>query len=110
MSQSPIELRHLKTLAALREAGNLSRAGQLLHLTQSALSHQLKLIEAHCGAALFERKSSPLRFSATGRRLLALADAVLPQVDEAERDLARLRAGAAGSLRIAVECHTCFDW
>lgn len=108
--QSLLELRHLKTLLALREAGNLSRAAQLLNLTQSALSHQLKGLEEHYGAALFERKSNPVSFTAPGQRLLRLADAVLPQVDEAERDVARLVSGAAGALRIAVECHTCFDW
>lgn len=108
--QSPLELRHLKTLLALREAGNLSRAAQLLSLTQSALSHQLKALEEHYGATLFERKSNPVSFGAAGQRLLRLADAVLPQVDEAEREVARLVAGSAGQLRIAVECHTCFDW
>jgi LysR family transcriptional regulator for metE and metH len=108
--QSLLELRHLKTLLALREAGNLSRAAQLLSLTQSALSHQLKGLEEHYGAALFERKSSPVSFGAAGQRLLRLADAVLPLVDAAERDVSRLVSGAAGSVRIAVECHTCFDW
>ena len=108
--QSLLELRHLKTLLALREAGNLSRAAQLLSLTQSALSHQLKGLEDHYGAALFERKSTPVSFGAAGQRLLRLADAVLPLVDEAERDVSRLVSGAAGSVRIAVECHTCFDW
>jgi LysR family transcriptional regulator for metE and metH len=107
---SPLELRHLKTLAALRESGNLSRAAQLLNLTQSALSHQLKALEDHYATPLFERKSSPVMFSAAGQRLLALADAVLPQLDEAERDVDRLVSGASGRLRIAVECHTCFDW
>ncbi|HSI60089.1 MAG TPA: LysR family transcriptional regulator [Ideonella sp.] len=108
--QSPLELRHLKTLLALRETGNLSRAAQLLSLTQSALSHQLKGLEDHFGASVFERKSTPVAFTAAGQRLLKLADAVLPQVDEAERDVSRLVSGAAGALRIAVECHTCFDW
>ena len=108
--QSPLELRHLKTLIALREAGSLSRAAQLLSLTQSALSHQLKALEGHYGTALFERKSSPVCFGPAGQRLLRLADAVLPLLDEAERDVSRLVAGAAGTLRIAVECHTCFDW
>ena len=59
---------------------------------------------------MFERKSVPPQFSATGLRLLALADAVLPQVEDAERDVARLLTGQGGQLRIAVECHTCFDW
>ncbi|MDR7268003.1 LysR family transcriptional regulator for metE and metH [Pelomonas saccharophila] len=108
--QTPLELRHLRTLVALREAGNLSRAAQLLNLTQSALSHQLKGLEEHYGAELFARKSNPLAFGAVGQRLLKLADAVLPQVDEADRDVRRLVDGSAGQLRIAVECHTCFDW
>lgn len=108
--QTPLELRHLRTLLALREAGNLSRAAQLLNLTQSALSHQLRGLEEHYGAELFARKSHPLVFGAVGQRLLRLAEAVLPQVDEADRDVRRLAAGSAGQLRIAVECHTCFDW
>ena len=108
--QTPLELRHLRTLLALREAGNLSRAAQLLNLTQSALSHQLKGLEDHYGTELFERKSSPLSFGVAGQRLLKLAELVLPQIDEADRDVRKLVEGSAGQLRIAVECHTCFDW
>ncbi|MDY7578395.1 LysR family transcriptional regulator [Herbaspirillum sp. RTI4] len=108
--QSILEIRHLRTLLALRASGNLLRAATLLNLTQSALSHQLKQLEAHFGTSLFERKSQPVRFTAAGERLLKLADSVLPQIEDAERDLARLQQGVAGQLRIAVECHTCFDW
>ena len=108
--QSILELRHLKTLHALREAGNLLRAAVLLNVTQSALSHQIKLLEQHHGVPLFERKTTPIRFTPAGERLLQLADSVLPQVANTERDLARLAQGVAGQLRIAVECHTCFDW
>lgn len=107
---SLLELRHLKTLMALQEAGNLLRAASLLNLTQSALSHQIKLLEEHYACTLFERKTTPIRFTAAGERLLLLASTVLPQVASAERDLARLAQGEAGQLRIAVECHTCFDW
>ncbi|MCG1041628.1 LysR family transcriptional regulator [Mycetohabitans sp. B8] len=110
MIRSPLELRHLQTLIALREAGNLSRAAQWLCLTQSALSHQLRAIEDHFGLILFVRKSSPLVFTPAGKRLLALADHVVPAIGEAERDVARLVQGSGGTLRIAVECHTCFDW
>jgi len=107
---SILEVRHLRTLVALRDTGSLVRAAQLLNLTQSALSHQVKLLEARYGGPLFERKSVPPLFTGTGQRLLELADRVLPQVEEAERDVARLRESGAGQLRIAVECHTCFDW
>lgn len=110
MIRSPLELRHLQTLAALRDTGSLSRAAQCLCVTQSALSHQLKALEAHFGLPLFIRKSAPLTFTPAGKRLLALAEAVVPAIEEAERDVARLAQGTGGTLRIAVECHTCFDW
>jgi LysR family transcriptional regulator for metE and metH len=110
MIRSPLEFRHLQTLVALRDAGNLSRAAQWLCLTQSALSHQLKALEDHFGLTLFVRKSSPLVFTPAGKRLLALAEHVVPAVEETERDVARLAQGTGGTLRIAVECHTCFDW
>lgn len=110
MTQSLLEVRHLRTLAALRDTGSLVRAAQMLNLTQSALSHQIKLLEEHYGTPLFERKSVPPQFSGTGLRLLQLADTALPLLEEAERDVARLARSDAGQLRIAVECHTCFDW
>jgi LysR family transcriptional regulator for metE and metH len=94
----------------LRSAGSLVRAAQLLNLTQSALSHQIKLLEDRYGGPLFERKSVPIGFTATGERLLRLADTLLPEIEQAERDVARLSQGDQGQLRVALECHTCFDW
>ena len=108
--QSILELRHLKTLLAIRDAGNLTRAAERLFLTQSALSHQLRLLEEHFSLALVTRKSSPLRLTPAGEKLAQLAEAILPQVANTERAIAKLREGEAGQLRIAVECHTCFDW
>lgn len=110
MTSSALELRHLETLLALAECGSLSKAAARLFLTQSALSHQLKALESHYGAALVEKNVRPLRFTAIGQRLLELARSVLPQVAEAGRDVARLAQGHGGPLRIAVQCHNCFDW
>ena len=105
-----LELRHLKTLLALKETGSVSLAAKRVYLTQSALSHQIKLLEDQYGLPLFERKTQPLHFTAAGERLIQLANEIMPKVVEAERDLARVKQGDAGELRIAVECHTCFDW
>jgi LysR family transcriptional regulator for metE and metH len=110
MSSTALELRHLETLLALSECGSLSKAAARLFLTQSALSHQLKALESHYGAALVEKNIRPLRFTAIGQRLLALAREVLPKVAAAGRDVARLAEGHSGPLRVAVQCHNCFDW
>ena len=104
MATTALELRHLETLLALAECGSLSKAAARLFLTQSALSHQLKALESHYGAALVEKNVRPLRFTAIGHRLVTLAKAVLPQVAEAGRDVARLAQGHAGPLRVAVQC------
>ena len=105
-----IELRHLRTLAMLRETGSLVEAAERLFLTQSALSHQLKDLEERLECSLYERKTRPPRFTSAGRRLLELADEVLPMVRNAERDVARLAGGEAGRLHICIECHSCFQW
>lgn len=108
--ESIIELRHLKTLLALEETGSVSLAAKRVFLTQSALSHQIRALENYYETPLFERKSTPLRFTPAGERLLQLARDLLPQVAAAERDMAQIIEGEAGELRLAVECHTCFDW
>lgn len=105
-----IEIRSLRTFLALAETGSLSRAGKRVHLSQPAVSHQIKALEAACGTALFQRKSNPLRLTPAGERVLNLAYEVDRAVQAAQRDLARITQGSAGQLRIAVECHSCFDW
>lgn len=107
---SIIELRHLRTLLALEETGSVSAAAQRVFLTQSALSHQIRVLENYFDTPLFERKSNPLRFTPAGERLLKLGRELLPRVANAERDLMQIIQGEAGELRLAVECHTCFDW
>ena len=105
-----IAFRHLKTLVALRDSGSLVEAAESLFLTQSALSHQLKDLEDRLECTLFVRKTKPPRFTSAGRRLLNLADEILPMVRNAERDIARLAGGETGRLHICIECHSCFQW
>lgn len=105
-----IELRHLRTLVALRDAGSLVEAAERVHLTQSALSHQLKELEGRVGCVLFMRKTRPVRFTSAGLRLLSLADEVLPLVRGAEAELTRLAGGESGRILIAIECHSCIEW
>lgn len=105
-----IEIRHLKTLIAIAETGTLVDAADQVHLTQSALSHQIKELESRAGQTLFFRKTKPIRFTAAGERLLEAARTVIPALESAERDLFRMQQGQSGRLHIAIECHSCYDW
>jgi len=105
-----LELRHLRTIKAIHEAGGLARAAEVMNITQSALSHQIKGLEEQTQVELFIRRSKPLRLSAAGMRLLVLAERVLPEIEAIEQDFAGLNSGRAGRLHIAIECHACFEW
>jgi len=105
-----IEFRHLRTIKAIHEAGGLGRAADLLNITQSALSHQIKGLEDQAGVELFVRRSKPLKLSAAGMRLLRAAERILPEVAALEDEFSGLREGKSGRLHIAIECHACFEW
>lgn len=105
-----VELKHLKTLTTLRDTGSLTATATALHLTQSALSHQLKDLEARIGGSLFLRKTRPVKFTSEGEILLRLADDVLPRLAKAENELASLKEDVNGRLHMAIECHSCFQW
>ena len=105
-----IELRHLRTIVAIHAAGSLAQAADQLHMTQSALSHQIKAIRAQLGVDIFVKNTKPLRLSAEGLRLLRAAERILPEVDALKAEFDNLQRGTAGRLHIAIECHACFEW
>ena len=86
-NNSGLEIKHLKTIAALAEQGSLAGAALTLNLTQSALSHQLKELETRLNLELFLRKSRPLVLTAAGQHLLTLARQVLPALTQTDKQL-----------------------
>jgi len=105
-----LELRHLRLVLAVEEEGGITHAGERLHLTQSALSHQLKEIETRLGVQLFLRAKKRLVLTDAGRQVLAAARRLLVDVVELEEDLRGRAAGRRGILRLTTECYTCYDW
>lgn len=105
-----IELRHLRTIKAIHDAGGLARAADQLHITQSALSHQIKHLEEQTGVELFVRRSKPMKLTAAGKRLLAAAEKILPEMAALEEQFKGILTGKTGRLHIAIECHACFEW
>jgi len=105
-----LEIRHLQLVAAVADLGSLTRAGDRLHLTQSALSHQLRDIESRLGAPLFLRIGKRLVLTPAGERLLASAKDVLSQLQRTEDEIRQMGREKAGVLRLTTECYTCYHW
>lgn len=105
-----MEIRHLRLIKAIVEEGGVTRASARLHLTQSALSHQLREAENRLGARLFLRTGRRLVLTEAGRRLHELALDVLPRIDGAEERIREMARGETGVIRLSTECYTSYHW
>ena len=86
-----LELRHLRLLQAIADSGSITIAAERLFLTQSAISHQLKVLEDALGVPLVERASRPAQLTSAGKCLLQLAHTTLPNVETALQDIAKIK-------------------
>lgn len=105
-----LERAHLVVVREVDKHGSLTAAAEVLCLTQSALSHSIKKLEAHLGMDIWRREGRHLRLTQAGQYLLAVANQVLPQLELAEERLQQFAQGGRGTLRIGMECHPCYRW
>ena len=105
-----IELKHLRTILAIHKTGSLQRATEMLNMTQSAISHQLRYIREQIGVELFVPETRPLKLSPEGLELIEAAERILSEVDKLKSRFVDLRSGQTGRMFIAIECHACFEW
>ena len=105
-----LEIRHLKLVAAIADTGSVTRAGNRLHLTQSALSHQLRDAEEQLGVQLFERGTGKMTLTPAGERLVQSARSVLAELERAESDIQKNGASARGLIRMSTQCTTAYHW
>jgi LysR family transcriptional regulator for metE and metH len=105
-----LEVRHLRLVQAIAEEGGVTRAGRRLHLTQSALSHQLRGAERHLGTRLFDRIGKRMVLTPAGERLLRSARAVLEELERTEEEIRRQGDGEGGVLRLTTQCNTVYHW
>ena len=82
-----LERVHLIVVREVESRGSLTAAADVLGLTQSALSHSIKKLEAQLGAPIWRREGRNLRLTQAGQHVLALANEVLPRVELAEERL-----------------------
>jgi LysR family transcriptional regulator for metE and metH len=104
------DTRDLRLVRAIAEAGGVTRAARLLHLSQSAVSHQVKDLERRLGLTLFERRGRGVQMTEAATRLLALSHDVLESMARVESEIRRGARGASGTLRISTQCQTAYYW
>ena len=106
-----VEIWHLRLVAAVVEHGSLTTAARALHLTQPALSHQLRELEARLHVPLFVRTARRMLPTPAGERLARVARAVLAEVRAFEREVVDGDLAAAqGTVTLAAECDSCYHW
>src|SRR5205085_8990512 len=95
-----MELYQLRSFAAIAETGQLTRAAEKLHVSQPALSAQLKALEEELEFSLFERTPNGMVLTAAGKRLLAGAEHVLAAAQTLHNDARAMRGEIAGKASI----------
>jgi LysR family transcriptional regulator for metE and metH len=105
-----LDIRHLQLVAGISDAGTMTGAASRLNLTQSALSHQLRDIEARLGTPLFVRLGRRMVLTDAGRRVLESARRVLADLERTEDDVRRLAGHGEGTIRVCTQCYTGYHW
>ncbi len=95
-----MELYQLRTFAAVAELGHLTRAAEQLHISQPAVSAQVRALEEELGVVLFERSSSGMQLTPAGRQLLQEAGRVLDAAQSMRNAAVSLRGEEQGRIRV----------
>ncbi len=95
-----MDLNQLRSFVTVAHYGHLTRAAETLHLSQPALSGHIKALEEQFGVTLFERSSSGMTLTPSGRRLLAEATQIIEAVQHLKHSAQELRGEPTGSLRL----------
>lgn len=95
-----MELYQLRSFVAVAEAGHLTRASEKLHVSQPAVSAQIRALEDELELVLFERTSSGMVLTSAGEKMLADADRVLAAAQVMRSEAKALKGGVAGKVRV----------
>jgi DNA-binding transcriptional LysR family regulator len=97
-----MELYQLRSFAAVAELGHLTRAAERLHVSQPALSAQIKALEDELSVVLFDRGAGGMSLTAAGRQLLPEAERVIAAAQDLRSQALALQGQVAGRVRLGV--------
>ena len=94
-------LRQLKVFASVARHLSFARAAEELHLTQPAVSGQIRKLEEHAGVALFEQLGKKTHLTAAGADLLGIVRSIIEQFEVAEHAMTQHKGVSGGRLNVA---------
>jgi DNA-binding transcriptional LysR family regulator len=103
----PIDSRQLRAFVILARTGSFTHAARELHLSQPAVSHSIKSLEAEMGCRLFDRVGKSVSLTQAGEQLLAHAKIILAEMGAARAGLGELGKWGRGRLRLGTSSTAC---
>lgn len=104
-----LDTRQLLAFKTIVDMGGFTKAARTLHLTQSALSHQIKSLETQLEGPVFARLGKRVVLTQSGEVLLPYATAVLQQLQEAREAITTLHEPGRGRLRVSAASYSCYQ-
>ena len=105
-----ITIQHLKLVNVVVKEGSITRAADKLHLSQPALSHQLKNLEQSIDLKVFNRINKKLILTEAGDLLFQTSERLLTSISQLQGQLRELNSGDKKTIRLSTECYTTYHW
>lgn len=95
-----MDLKQLRSLLAIAETGSVTRAAEILHIVQPAVSRQVKLLEEELGVALFDRERHGMVLTTAGRRFADRVRRALQELNQAKAEIRPSASQISGSVAV----------
>ena len=101
-----MEIKYFRLIKTIAEEGNIVNSSEKLFLTQSALSHQLIVLEERLGFKVFHRTRNNWNLTEEGEELYKLAKEVLLTIEKGFNNIKYIKEGSVGTIKLSTECYS----
>jgi LysR family transcriptional regulator for metE and metH len=104
-----MEIRFLRLIKTISEEGSIANSSEKLFLTQSALSHQLRELEAQLGFKVFQRTRNKWKLTEEGVEIYKIACEVIGSIENGFNTIRQIRSGSTGKIKVSTECYSFYQ-
>ena len=104
-----MEIKYFRLIKTIADEGSIANSSEKLFLTQSALSHQLKELEAQLQFKVFHRSRNKWQLTEEGAELYKLGNTILNTIDKGFKNIDQIRLGSVGTIKVSTECYSFYQ-